>query len=192
MNDRISGAQGENQIAPVSRLIAASAVPADGLRLAITADDQQRKAMARICDLVRVNNFRAHVDVARIARGLRVNGTIEADVVHTCVITLEDVTQTIHERFAERFLTARGVNDLRAERIAAMGADADQRTIDSIAFDLPEVLTARGCDVGALAFEYFVMALDPYPRKPGAVFDAGAYGGAGHESVGPTAVDNDE
>ena len=35
----------------------------------------------------------------------------------------------------------------------------------------PEVLRDGTVDLGALAVEFLILGIDPYPRKPGAVFD---------------------
>ena len=36
----------------------------------------------------------------------------------------------------------------------------------------PEPLIGNAVDLGLLATEYFILGIDPYPRKPGAAFDA--------------------
>ena len=38
--------------------------------------------------------------------------------------------------------------------------------------DPPEPLREGAVDLGALATEFLLLGIDPYPRKPGAVFDA--------------------
>jgi hypothetical protein len=35
----------------------------------------------------------------------------------------------------------------------------------------PEPLVGGKVDLGAIATEFLILGLDPYPRKPGAVFD---------------------
>ncbi len=41
-------------------------------------------------------------------------------------------------------------------------------------WDDPEPLVGGTIDLGALAIEFLIVGLDPYPRKPGAVFEAAA------------------
>jgi hypothetical protein len=36
----------------------------------------------------------------------------------------------------------------------------------------PEPLQDGAIDLGAVATEFLILAVDPYPRRPGAVFDA--------------------
>ena len=38
--------------------------------------------------------------------------------------------------------------------------------------DPPEAIRDGVIDLGAVATEFLLLGLDPYPRKPGAVFDA--------------------
>ena len=45
---------------------------------------------------------------------------------------------------------------------------------DVAADDPPEVLHDGAVDLGAVATEFLLLGIDPYPRKPGAVFDAPA------------------
>jgi hypothetical protein len=40
-----------------------------------------------------------------------------------------------------------------------------------VKWDDPEPLVDGKIDLGALATEFLILGLDPYPRKPGAVFD---------------------
>ena len=73
-------------------------------------------------------------------------------MVQTCVVSLEDFTATIEERF-----TLRCVPD---------GEESDD--IDPEAPD--EISYADGIlDLGEAAAEQLALALDPYPRAPGAV-----------------------
>jgi hypothetical protein len=37
---------------------------------------------------------------------------------------------------------------------------------------MPEPLTDGSVDLGVIATEYFLLGIDPYPRKEGAVFEA--------------------
>ena len=38
--------------------------------------------------------------------------------------------------------------------------------------DRPESIVDGRLDLGALATEFLILGIDPYPRKPGAVFEA--------------------
>ena len=93
---------------------------------------------------------------------MRLDGHLSAEVVQTCVVTLEPVTVVI---------------DVALERL--YGCDVAQDFEDGagevfldLADDLPaEPLTDDVLDLGAAAAEQLALELDPYPRKPGAVFE---------------------
>jgi hypothetical protein len=42
------------------------------------------------------------------------------------------------------------------------------------AVDVPEVLVGGGIDLGAIATEFLILGLDPYPRKPDAALFQGS------------------
>jgi hypothetical protein len=48
--------------------------------------------------------------------------------------------------------------------------------IEIVPDDAPEPLVGGNVDLGALAIEFLLLAMDPYPRKPGAVFEPPAQG----------------
>jgi hypothetical protein len=53
------------------------------------------------------------------------------------------------------------------------------------ATDEPETLTGGGVDLGEIATEFLILGLDPYPRKPDAIFRSPQ---AGEDSAHPFAA----
>ena len=51
-----------------------------------------------------------------------------------------------------------------------MAAKAGGREVEIPADDPPEPLVGGKVDLGAIATEFLILGLDPYPRKPGTVF----------------------
>ncbi len=49
----------------------------------------------------------------------------------------------------------------------------EDSVIDPDAEDPPELIEGDEIDVGALVIEQLALEIDPFPRKPGAVFDPG-------------------
>ena len=68
---------------------------------------------------------------------------------------------------------------------AAAPADHGGAGVAIDARDGPEPLTGGVVDLGALATEFLILGVDPYPRKPGAVLEASS---AGDDSVKPFAA----
>jgi len=133
-----------------SRLVKVEALPRDGLTQKIEATPAERVALAADNDLADIAKLTAEFVIKRSGKGVRVVGTVHAEVSQTCVVSLDPFPVTIDESIDVRF--AQEVRDRpgRAE---------------------PEVVALDAEDaLGALAAEFMALALDPYPRKPGVEF----------------------
>ena len=137
-------------------------VPESGLHLDLVADEATRAAVAAAAGVRTFPRLAANFDVARQGAGLRVAGEVRATVEQTCVVTLEPLTNEVSEPIELIFV---------AGTAAAPGAEAAE-TIDPAAADEPELLVDGVADLGVVATEFLLLAIDPYPRKPGAVFEA--------------------
>ena len=103
---------------------------------------------------------------ARSEAGLIVvDGVLRAEVVHTCVVSLEPAPQTIDERF---HVTLAPAGSKEAPPEPKPGAEV---MVDPEA-DEPEVVAGSTIDLGGIVIEHFSLALDPYPRAPGAKLPA--------------------
>jgi uncharacterized metal-binding protein YceD (DUF177 family) len=108
----------------------------------------------------------AAIDVARYGNGLRATGRVSATVGQTCVVTLEPMEKQVDEAIDVIFAPS-STGDL-AHQNAALEAD-----------EPPEVLADDTADLGAVAAEFLLLGIDPYPRKPGAEFAPPAAESAG-------------
>jgi uncharacterized metal-binding protein YceD (DUF177 family) len=139
-------------------------VPEGGLHLDLTAGPATRAATAALAGIEGVSRLDATFDIVRQGKGLRVDGDVSASVEQTCVVTLEPMTTEIREPVELAFMPAGAPAGLRE-------AEAEKE-IDIEAADEPEELVDGVVDVGAAATELLLLAIDPYPRKPGVVFAA--------------------
>lgn len=143
-------------------------IPEAGLRIDLVADAGVRAALARAASVDAVERIEAGFDVTRHARdGLHVRGRVTATVRQTCVVTLEPVENEIDEAVDLTFVPRRG------------GGDVHVREDELGSHDPPEALVNGTVDLGAIAAEFVILGIDPYPRKPGAVFAVPATGDAG-------------
>jgi len=133
-------------------------VPETGLHLELEANETARSAIAKVAQLTWIAKLHASFDVTRRGAGLHVTGRVTAEVGQTCVVTLEAVTNRIDEDVDLTFLPG------APEPVA--GGDAEMNA--------PEALRDGRIDLGAIATEFLVLGIDPYPRKEGAAFDAPA------------------
>ncbi len=139
-------------------------VPETGLHLDLVADEATRAAVACAAGVVAVPELSARLAVVRQGRGLRASGEIVARVEQTCVVTLEPMQSDIREPIDVVFVPPGAVvrKDEPVEDVDPTAADETEPLVDGVA------------DVAAVATEFLLLAIDPYPRKPGAVFDAPA------------------
>ncbi|HVO03474.1 MAG TPA: YceD family protein [Candidatus Cybelea sp.] len=138
-----------------SRFVEADSVGHHRMERRIAANPEERTALARRFGLVSLDRLEASFSLRRAGSGvIHVTGTLEADVVQSCVVTLEPVPAKIAESFAADFAADSGGM-----------ADPD---LDFEEADPPEPIRNGHIDLGELAAGQLALALDPYPRAPGA------------------------
>jgi uncharacterized metal-binding protein YceD (DUF177 family) len=155
--------------APFSRTVELAAIPATGLERSISADSAELAALAGAYGIPEVRKLAADLTLTRESGGvIRVNGRVAADIVQTCVVSLVPVEQTIDEPIDVRLVEAASP---RAEAAARPGAEVMINPDDP---DPPDILSGPMLDLGVVATEHFLLAVDPYPRAPGAELPADA------------------
>ena len=125
-------------------------------------DDSARATMAKTLDFVALPEFSAMLDVSPYLDGAEVRGKWNGRVVQTCGISLEDFDTPLKGDFMVRVLPAGSPN------LPEEGSEVD---VDPDADDPPDVLEGDAIDLGAYVIEHLGLELDPFPRKPGAVFE---------------------
>jgi uncharacterized metal-binding protein YceD (DUF177 family) len=141
--------------------VAAEDVAETGQHFDLAADAAVRAALARLAGLRDLPRLVASFDVSRRgAVGLHVAGTVSATVGQNCVVTLEPLVNEVHETVDLVFLPREpgGAPDDDAEPVEPKWNDR-------------EPLIDGTVDLGAIAAEFLLLGVDPYPRKPGAVFE---------------------
>ena len=146
--------------------IAVEDVAETGQHLDLSASADVRAAVARVAGLRDLPRLEANFDVTRHgAAGLHVVGRVSATVGQTCVVTLEPLSNEVDEAVDLLFAPAPS-----REQQAIGPAEGEKEDNVSESWDKPEPLVGGQVDLGALATEFLILGLDPYPRKPGAVF----------------------
>jgi uncharacterized metal-binding protein YceD (DUF177 family) len=139
-------------------------IPEQGMHVDLIADDAVRAELAKIATLRDLPRLTASFDIIREGAGaVRIDGEVSAVVGQNCVVTLEPIENAINEP----------INLLVTAKAAGSIADEDGKiTIDFDGTDQVEPITDDTVDLGAIATEFLLLAIDPYPRKEGAVFEA--------------------
>lgn len=147
---------------PVSFKANVSRLPAKGLPVMIEADEKQREALATEHGLETVERYVADLMVTPWKRnGVKVAGRVTADIVQACVLTLEPIQTHMDEEVSALFWP----EDSKLGRLGF--SSAGEMVLDAEGPDSPETFSGDTIDVGALAEEFFGLAIDPYPRKKG-------------------------
>lgn len=142
-----------------SHPLAVADIPDEGEDLTLVPDDETRAALARFSNVVAVPKLSAQLHLQPDgAGGAVVTGELDATVRQTCVVSLEPFDNKVHEEIALRFAP---------EGAAAAKAAAD---IDMEEADPSDAIRNGVIDLGAMVSEFLVLGIDPYPKKPGAVF----------------------
>jgi uncharacterized metal-binding protein YceD (DUF177 family) len=144
-------------------------VPESGLHVELEAPTDVRIGIADLAGLREVSDFQASFDVTRCGAGLRVIGYVHAEVSQSCVVTLDPVENTIDEDIHLLFLPG------------SAEPQADGETVE----DAPEPLVDGRIELGAIATEFLVLGIDPYPRKADVAFEPP---GADNNGAHPFAV----
>lgn len=156
--------------APWSVPVAAADVPVEtGQHFELTADADARAAIARIAGVRELPRLEATFDVTRLgADGLHVVGRVSATVGQNCVVTLEPLANDIDETIDLLFRPPMPQLEPELDEDDEPGkrCGRSKRNLDG-----PEPLLDGTVDLGALATEFLILGIDPYPRKPGATFE---------------------
>ncbi|MCX7899960.1 MAG: DUF177 domain-containing protein [Methylocystis sp.] len=152
---------------PLSRRLALADIPPDGLEIEIVATPSERAALAALNALPDVASFEAKLRAQRWrGDGLEVEGEIRARLRQICVMTLDPFETECVAPVAVRFAPLREETSRSRQRKPGSGGE----THDLASDEAPDPLIGDAVDLGAIATEFFTLALDPYPKKPGAKF----------------------
>lgn len=141
-------------------------IPDTGLHRDIEADPAARKAMAELAGLREILSASASLDVTPQGGGrFHVTGRVRARIGQTCVVTLDPIENDIDEPIDLIFAPPEQIPEL---------SDLVDETVegDDEIPDPPEPIVDGVIDLGRLATDALFLGVDPYPRRPDAVFES--------------------
>ncbi|RDV01343.1 YceD family protein [Undibacter mobilis] len=153
---------GITEVVPWSVPVTLDQIPETGLHRAIEASEAVCDAIARLASLRNVAGLGATFDLTRRGGKVEVTGRVRARVGQTCVVSLEPMETDIDEAIDLTFAPPPAGAVLADEGASERPHKAGEET--------PEPLLGNSIDLGAIAAEFLVLAIDPYPRKEGAEF----------------------
>lgn len=154
-----------------SRIERLDTIGADTRSVTVTADEHERAALAKRFGLMSIESLVGAFTLRREAAGVIVNGRVDATLVQACSVTGDPLDASVDEPVALLFVEPGKSEEAEVE----LGAD----TIDTVE------LEGGGVDLGETAAETMALALDPFPRSPGAEAALRAAGVIGEDEAGP-------
>ncbi|MSP95006.1 MAG: DUF177 domain-containing protein [Alphaproteobacteria bacterium] len=140
-------------------------LPEKGAELKLTPSLVERAAIAAWLDIPGIENLTASIRLSRRGRDFYAyEAAFDADVVQTCVVTLEPVRAHLKGEFRRSFRIAPSAAAKRYEE-GPGGEISLSETED------PDVLDDAMIDLAAPVLEELSLSLDPYPKAPGAKFE---------------------
>lgn len=134
------------------RPVAVDRIGPAGLDITVEANATECAALARRMDLPAIRSLSCRYHLAQdTARTLVARGHLVARIVQTCIVSLEDFATTVEERFTVHCVPEGHESE-----------DPDPETPDEITY------VDGTLDLGEAVAEQLALALDPYPRAPGA------------------------
>lgn len=146
-------------IAPeFSRPIALDRVGLKERAYEIEATGAECAALAERLGVLAVKSFAATIRLRLTGGGkiVRLSGHIKAELTQTCVVTLEPMESVVEEEFSRLYSVE------AADELAEVVIEVDE--------DVPDPVEDGQIDIGEAAAEHLALAMDPFPRSPGAAF----------------------
>jgi hypothetical protein len=141
-------------------------IPEGGSHRDFEADPVTREAMAEIAGLREVLLAQASLDVTPESGGrVHVAGRVRARIGQTCVVTLDPIVNEIDEPIDLVFAPQEQIPQLAD--LVDEAAESDGEIPDP-----PEPIINGMIDLGRLATDALFLAIDPYPRRPDAIFES--------------------
>ncbi|MDN3278521.1 DUF177 domain-containing protein [Frankia sp. RB7] len=143
-------------------------IPDTGLHRELEASAAERHTMADLAGVREVLSAHADLEIVPKSGGrLQVTGHVRARVGQTCVVTLDPIESEIDEEIDLIFAP-----EAEARRLTDLIEEGEDDKAPPEVADPPEAIVNGIIDLGRIATDALFLAIDPYPRKPGVVFEA--------------------
>ena len=134
------------------RPVALDRIGPRGLTVDVEAKPDELPAIAARLHVLALASLHCAFKLRRVgASTVEAEGVLRAQVTETCVISLDPFSHGVQETFTIHFVPSGAEDD-----------NPDPEAVDQIPY------TSGAADLGEAAVEQLALALDPFPRKPGA------------------------
>lgn len=146
-----------------SRIVKTDEMVSGKEKLVIEANEKERAALAERFELVSIDSLRAELEVKTASNGeVTVRGPMSADIVQSCVATLEPVSETVEDTVEVLFSPHVSEDDMPSNP-----DDLENLSEEELMalLEQPEPLVDGQIDLGEVVAQFLAVAMDPYPRK---------------------------
>ena len=166
-DSQVSGASDPEPAPELTRPFPIARIGA-GAAFVVEAKPAEREALSRRMGIMAIHRLECRFDLKRVeADVVEANGLLLARVRQSCVVSLEPFDADVEESFCVRFVPE--------------GRQSEELNLEC---DDEVTYTGSVLDLGEAASEQLALALDPFPRMPGAELSGEAAG----DSVGAFAA----
>lgn len=134
-------------------------IPDTGLHRIIEAGAEICAAVAVLAEVRAIAGLEATFDLTRAGDVVHVSGRVTANVGQNCVVTLDPLETAIDEPI-----------DMLFAPVPDEATEAHEEHRRKTEEELPEPLIDHTIDLGAVACEFLILGIEPYPRKAGVEF----------------------
>jgi len=145
-------------------------IPTTGIDQHIVAKPTELLQIADYLGLLELRSLTADITAARSGSTVALTGRVRAELAQRCVVTLVPVVQSVDEAFDRRLVRVKTRRDFPKPH-PEVGVDEA---------DPPDLYAGDAIDLGAIVLEQLALAIDPYPRAPGAELPPPASADAEH------------
>jgi len=128
-----------------------------GAEITIEATEAECAALAVRLRIPAVHRLRCTYQLHRAPDRIVAEGVLDAQIVQTCIVTLDELAEQVEERFTVHFVGDPSLLD-----------ETDPLAPDRLLYE------GTSLDLGEAAAEQLALAMDPYPRAPGAALPEAA------------------
>lgn len=145
-----------------SRMVESAGLRPTGEEMRLEANDAELAAIAERLGLVCLHELKCQLKLEPWRKGgWHVTGLVQSEFEQLCVVTAETFRSTCPIEIDRYFMHEKDRLNRSSEIV-----------VDPLSHDEPDVIEAGRIDLGEMAVEELALSLDPYPRAPGAEFEA--------------------
>ncbi|MBX9618831.1 MAG: DUF177 domain-containing protein [Hyphomicrobiales bacterium] len=138
------------------RFVRRADVPDAGREWRVEASSEECSRLAEALDLISIESFAADLAMSPAQDGLYAKGHFTCALTYRCVRSLEPFVHQLSEPVERLFLPT-------------LPDEAETSELELSPDDEPpQLMAGEGADIGLMLAEALSLAIDPYPRKPGA------------------------